>query len=438
MIADIVHETWFQWTLYFQSALAHFIIQWILRPVLRYFQVASAPYPGDQNVSTEWLTKIFRKDREMAGHGQIVRVNIQDLAENRGYIGGMTRLTVEFRNGNSETFVMKAVRTQTVVDRYNAIMMGQFREGKFYDEFSNEFQGIIPKVYYSFGSSLTGDCLVLMEDLQKVGTGVNHYFGNQIWGARNLSNEENEKPEVLLERIYCSFAKIHAKYWCNSFLMEHSWLKSAAWYRGENKAQWNLSLKTVQRLWAKAKSNQRAIENNWSPKLVSIIDRSLFASTWKALQNDMHNPDTPFTLTHGDFHAANMFSIPTKKRLAVVDWPEIGVGEPLTELGQFMISDVKPDFRRKHEKSLVRKYWKVLTANGVSAEAYPFEKCWNAYVTGCVQRWIYMFVLLANLGLPKEALQYFHDQLLSFIEDHGSHSIYILKTIPCVPDSLFQ
>ncbi|GCA64619.1 hypothetical protein KIPB_014838, partial [Kipferlia bialata] len=45
----------------------------------------------------------------------------------------------------------------------------------------------------------------------------------------------------------------------------------------------------------------------------------------------------------------------------------------------------------------------------------------------CIQgasRWVYMFGAISGFGMPAEITQYFHDQLLRFIELHGDHPIY--------------
>ena len=116
-------------------------------------------------------------------------------------------------------------------------------------------------------------------------------------------------------------------------------------------------------------------------------------------------------------------------KLYMVDWSEIGVWEPMTDIGQAMISDVKPQVWRDHDRDLIRSYWNRLVSNGVNPKQYTFEQCWQAYQRGGVERWILTFGLLCGLSLPDSAVQYFHDQLLTFIEDHGDFSSYLLKPV---------
>jgi aminoglycoside phosphotransferase (APT) family kinase protein len=168
----------------------------------------------------------------------------------------------------------------------------------------------------------------------------------------------------------------------------------------------------------------------WSRKLISIIDKSFAYSTWPNFQKEFAN-STPFTLCHGDFHAANMIN-KQDNTIILLDWSEVGIWSPMTDIGQLFISDIKPNVRRSNEVQLIKHYWHQLIQNGVSAGEYPFEECWKSYESSPIERWIWMFAYLSGLDLPAKAIQYFHDQLLSFIEDHSDRPYYILKPVSVV------
>lgn len=164
--------------------------------------------------------------------------------------------------------------------------------------------------------------------------------------------------------------------------------------------------------------------------MVAALDDAFSHSSWEALQARLHDAQTPFTLTHGDFHAANMFlrhasgsgaGPCTAEQLVLVDWAEASVWEPTADLGQMMISDVKPEVRRGAERRMVEAYWRRLTRDGgVSAQEYPFKLCWSQYQRAGVERWLFLLPTLASLpGLPAKAMQYFQDQVAAFIHDHG-------------------
>ncbi len=77
----------------------------------------------------------------------------------------------------------------------------------------------------------------------------------------------------------------------------------------------------------KAKFSGAESKVKLSAKLTAVIDASFAATSWAKLQAHLHNPSVPFTLTHGDFHSANMFLLPGEVSPASVcmfDWSEVG------------------------------------------------------------------------------------------------------------------
>ncbi len=86
-------------------------------------------------------------------------------------------------------------------------------------------------------------------------------------------------------------------------------------------------------------------------------------------------------------------------------------------------------------------------ASGVDPRSYSFDACWESFCQRGAERWIWLFcalaafpgippkaVKVATLGLPDLFLivlifQYFHDQLLAFIEAHGDFPSYKLKAV---------
>ncbi len=189
-----------------------------------------------------------------------------------------------------------------------------------------------------------------------------------------------------------------------------------------------------------------------SPKLMSIMDASFAITTWDNFQRSLHDPTVPFTLCHSDFHASNALyvandaasasapangvpastasaSASAPGRVVFVDWSEAGLWEPCADLGQTVISDIRPSqWAVIDERAVLRDaYWRMLVAKGVPADAYPFERCWEQYCRAPVERWLWFVIILSVFNLPPAAMQYFHDQTLAFIEAHNPQPAYIIK-----------
>jgi len=119
--------------------------------------------------------------------------------------------------------------------------------------------------------------------------------------------------------------------------------------------------------------------------------------------------------------------------LIFFDFSEVGPWEPTTDLAQTIISDVKPELFVKHTKTLVRKYWDRLIELGVPEKSYPFTNCWESFCRGGPERWIFLLgFLICYPGIPINGAQYFHDQLLAFIESHGDLPFYQIRPIICL------
>lgn len=212
--------------------------------------------------------------------------------------------------------------------------------------------------------------------------------------------------------------------------------------------------------WATAKKKLTADpagDVRLSPKLAAIIDASFENTRWENVVAHLSNPATPFTLCHGDFHAANMFLrappapaegytadtvVPARPAdVLMFDWSEIGPWEGAYDLAQMIISDVRASVFKTASRDAVRVYWEALTAPGegrVDPAAYTFDACWSAFCRGGPERWIWFFVILSCFPVPSAAVQYFHDQLLEFIESHEPQPFYELKSIVWVDVSTFR
>jgi hypothetical protein len=233
-----------------------------------------------------------------------------------------------------------------------------------------------------------------------------------------------------------------------------SWLRGADWYNGCGRAQWEAAIAAGRRAWCFAKEKYGSDPGgdvHLSPKLTAIIDDSYAVTCWERLQARLRDPSVPFTLCHNDFHASNMF-LRVRANLAPIyssgavhttpsdiimfDWSEVGPWEGTTDLTQMIISDVRPEVYRGHTKMLVKAYWERLVSkhnSPVNAEDYPFDQCWDAFCRGGPERWIWLFSVIAVFpGIPGSAVQYFHDQLLAFIEAHGDEACYPVMPVVCM------
>merc|ERR1712232_211721 len=102
-----------------------------------------------------------------------------------------------------------------------------------------------------------------------------------------------------------------------------------------------------------------------------------------------------------------------------IDWEMVGLGSGPQELGQYVISNMDPIERKACERKLVEAYYAELKkAIGDDDFCCNWDYCWSEYKIGGVERWLWFLVYFIGMGMSDWA-QFFHDQLHSFIIDHG-------------------
>lgn len=403
--------------------------------------------------------------------GKLRHVEVSGDGLGGGFMGAMFKLLLTWDEDSVDSvdnidrprsLVVKTL-TPVFARRLSSILLGNAREAYFYRNFASnlatlgsaterqEVRSVVPRVYHADGSWATGDFVVVMEDLSTTGARLgSHVLGNQCWGpVKGGFPAELQTESVglqMIEQVFAAMADVHAAFWRDESLLGHSWLKAAEWLQGRERARWELAMDGMRSKWLGIK---RTIEQGktgvkWSDEVVRAMDDSLAATSWETYQRsfDVTKPTTPFTLCHGDFHAANILWVPGRERTAddgegdgarigskvyMVDWPEVGIACPFTELAQFMISNASPELRRKHERRLFADYHARLVAKGVCGRTFSLEACWERYQRGGIERWLQMLTLMTLFGLPDACVGWFHDQVAAFVHDHHADASAGLK-----------
>jgi hypothetical protein len=400
-------------------------MMWV--PGLSSLLAMNRTFKGELHIPIPWLQQLLVSKGDITVDQVVAAVSCKPLSGNRGLSGDMRVLsvTVQSRGGNDAeptktkvSYIVKATHDDSVDTVINNLLSCKQREAVFYKNFGAA--PYLPRVLHTLSSPLTGSCVMIMEDLRKTCVGVNMLMGNQIWGV----------PEglpivsrgVVLKQVFAAAADLHARYWNDPALLSMRWLKACDWHAGHNRITWEIGLNAAVSAWKSYKASGNMSKVKWSPRVVELLDYATTNSSWEDLQTHFQDPTIPFTMIHGDFHAANMLwrKEQSENQLAIVDWPEVSVWEPMVDICQFVISDVKPEDRRALEPAALKVYWDTLIARGVSPSEFPFSACKRQYVRCGMEKWLWLLCLLAMYPLPVEALQFFHDQVHAFVEDNVS------------------
>ena len=431
--------------------VAAFRLKYRLRDLLEVTlgsKTAIRSLPG-RNVSAEWLEDMFIDSGILPTDRSIKVTAIQSDQDGLafGYVGEMSRLNVSYsyENENNENLQLpqRLVMKQHFPapgTRWLTKLGSSYREATFYAHCDSLLGSSgnageifhIPRIYYSAADPRTGECCVIMEDLSINAFRASEALGNQFHAPARDSNDWE-----VLDLACVMAADFHGRFWRDESLKKESWLKCTDWVAGYNSGNFRSAHENMRMKWEDIKRERVYHKVHWSPVVVRCIDDLYARSSWAQSSKEWKN--RPFTLAHGDFHASNMMvrKLDSNQRLNFshnhvpegeayfVDWSEVGLSDGITDIAQFLVSNAPIEKRREEEKRLVSLYWHALIASGrVQSSEYSLETCWKLYRMGGVERWTQLLIILAWMAslpgskLTDESIQWFHDQVLAFLDDH--------------------
>jgi hypothetical protein len=384
-------------------------------------------------LSPKWIRSILFKQCVITDDGapELLQVTISDDIIKGGLVSRLNRIDLvwECNTDNSlpTTLIVKTLPPSLARD-FLSLLLGCPREALFYNfEMEKAKHGkpstFLPKIYYANGSMNRGNYCVIMEDL-KHASRTSVLLGNQCWGEVPIV----EPHEYILEQVFLSIADLHYTHWRDENLFKLDWLKSRDWLCKQNRASWEMCDIETKTIWRRVRHEATKESGlGWSSLIVETMDKAIENTTWESYHDNYNVNDktTPFTLVHGDFHAGNcMWNKERTPPVYFYDWSEVSIGDPYTEIAQFMISNASIELRRKHERELLRKYYQKLVDLGIDSKIFTFDDAWERYVAGGTERWLQHLMIIAMLhfkypeAIKKVHLRWYHDQVFAFLDDH--------------------
>eukprot|EP01059_Diplonema_ambulator_P030674 TRINITY_DN5343_c0_g1_i1.p1 TRINITY_DN5343_c0_g1~~TRINITY_DN5343_c0_g1_i1.p1 ORF type:complete len:410 (+),score=156.06 TRINITY_DN5343_c0_g1_i1:50-1279(+) len=369
---------------------------------------------AEQDYTPKTLTTILRNEGLLQDGEEVTSVELVDLS-GRGFVGAMYEVKLQYntsREGLEKKLIVKTC--SGAMGHAMSIGIRGYREGLFYSTYGRTtYKDFATPALYSYSNSYTGKYSMLMKDMREGYIGVNLLFGNQIWGLPDgFDRSQHMDEKSVLKVMFETVAKLHAKSWNDKDLMKVTWLGGVDWLQQRGKVWWDLALQKVRSDW----KNRRA-SVSYPERVVRVIDASLEASTFENMQQAMKGK--PIALCHGDWHAANMF-INKDGDLRLCDWCDISVWNPMRDVSQFIISDLKIKEHGASFPDLLKLYRSTLQDLGVDLSAYPYEESWKDFVAYGISRWVYFIPIMdAFPNVPDKLLEYFSNQMLDFLEATG-------------------
>ena len=134
----------------------------------------------------------------------------------------------------------------------------------------------------------------------------------------------------------------------------------------------------------------RVDQTIFTERVRNFITQALEQANFEETVKDINS--RPKTLIMGDFHARNVFYDLNRDQVIMSDFAEIGIGDPMSDLVKYILSDIDTSVRRKHETEVLMHYYQVLTAHGVDKNVYSFDDLISSYKTS-LDLYIVMFAV---------------------------------------------
>jgi hypothetical protein len=102
----------------------------------------------------------------------------------------------------------------------------------------------------------------------------------------------------------------------------------------------------------------------------------------------------PQTLCHGDLHREQiLFPRSTAGSVHVIDWQLSGSDSAATDIAYLLVSGLRPNERKAHERRIVESYHADLNSHGVTG--YPLDQFWQSYRLGIARQAMFYMTAFA-------------------------------------------
>lgn len=209
------------------------------------FHDASASTVGVRPQSDSSFEWVYENVSKVSGK-EVTSASIEDFSGMGGLNATMRRLVVEFADGSTKKYVYKTVLPNSYQKSKD---LGLPREAFFYHYLAPTLaqHGVqLPEVVLVHGDMSTGEKTMILEDLSSQCVQSGYFFGPgspHNWGKDLTAVIAANRPSGVAENItmfeisreaFRNAARMHATYWMDRSLLQFDWLRSQAWFQGND------------------------------------------------------------------------------------------------------------------------------------------------------------------------------------------------------------
>jgi len=322
-------------------------------------------------MTPEWLTAVMQSSGQIQGDDIVTGWHASPIGEGIGLLSDLAKLELQYASsGNPVPALIAKFAVTDGVNRAVAQGLQTYeREVKFYQGLAAEIGSCCPRSYFSDVDPVTGDMVLLLEDLTA------YRAGDQTRGCTV------SEAAIALDAV----ARLHAATWHAERRDDLAW-----WPTIEGPLYSGAIGVAVANVFDKTMESFAAFVH---PDVVEAGER------FKAAIPELHRrmAQGAQALIHGDYRLDNfMFGTRADHRpFVMLDMQAPIVTKAVHDVGYLLSQSLDVENRRTSEHQLVTQYHSALVGYGVAD--YSVEQCWEDYKLAVLHCLEYAIVIAGTL-----------------------------------------
>ena len=317
------------------------------------------PVPaGPEELTPEWFTTVFRETAILTD-GAVVRVQTDIIGQDTGFTGVIVRVQLQYADHEGPAPFSVVVKLPTARrDIPSAYRTAQETDGtaqrRYVERCAHEvafYQVVaplsalpVPRLYYAMVDDAAGRVVLVLEDLHSA------RIGDALHGC------SPEDARMVIEQL----AQFHAQWWNHPRLEAFSWLSL---WGGDSHAAQHRYVQCI-----------KPFLHQFGQRVPESVQKMIEALTtnYEAVRTRLQQ--APVTMIHGDLHLDNILFSESQHHspLTLIDWQGVARGRAVIDVASFLFGSLDTTTRRAVEQNLLRRYYELLLAGGVTG--YDFAQ----------------------------------------------------------------
>jgi len=357
-----------------------------------------------------------------------------------GKTSTVARVAITYANADGHpdlpaSVMVKLSRTD-LKGRVMGLAVRLYRECFFYEHIGPDSGLPIPRCYFSYANSFTGEFVLVLEEVRPAST--IEVADEAAVCYRSVPSDETSGVDVaMVEAAIDAISAMHVKYLNDSSLLDKWWIYGTASVKARRSlSEIDATVSYIEQQWKATRAGAAAgkfVGSPWADDFVAGMDR--YVEHFGKLLGDRIKSECyfPVTLCHGDYHGQNILRMTddggdgrSRDSLVILDFQVLMVDEPQVDIGYLMGMGLTPSDRRAHDERLVRRSYDALepALREQGDHAMPFELYFDRYKFCAMLKVFILVTLLDSLMADgRETDAYVANQLycraFGLMKDYG-------------------